>query len=213
MCSCYFRQMAPGDSIIALYERHAASFDTQRGRDLIERSWLERFAAAIRPGGTILDLGCGMGEPIAAFLIGRGFAITGIDGAPSLVAMAESRFPDQSWIVGDIRTVTLEQRFDGIIAWHSLFHLTADDQRTMIRRFYHWAAQGAPLLFTTGTALGETIGEWEGEPLYHASLAPEEYRALLEANSFSVEAFAAKDRACGDATVWLAAHRPHAGEQ
>ena len=51
----------------------------QRGRDLHERSWLDRFAAMLPEGGTILDIGCGVGEPIARYLIERGFAVTGVD--------------------------------------------------------------------------------------------------------------------------------------
>ena len=38
-----------------------------------------RFAALIPSGGTILDIGCGSGEPIARHLIETGHAVTGID--------------------------------------------------------------------------------------------------------------------------------------
>jgi ubiquinone/menaquinone biosynthesis C-methylase UbiE len=48
------------DRIIPLYERTAAAWDAARGRTLhIEGAWLDRFAAAAREGGTVLDLGCG----------------------------------------------------------------------------------------------------------------------------------------------------------
>lgn len=41
------------DSIIDLYERHAAKFDELRNRSLFEKSWLVRFAAQLPKGGKI----------------------------------------------------------------------------------------------------------------------------------------------------------------
>ena len=35
------------------------------------------------------------------------------------------------------------------------------------------------LMFTSGSRHGVAMEEWCGEPLYHAGLTPEEYRALL----------------------------------
>jgi len=69
------------------------------------------------------------------------------------------------------------------------------------------ARTGAPLLFTSGPAFGEAIGTLEGEPLYHASLGPQEYRLLLDRNGFDVVAHVAEDPDCGGRTVWLARRR------
>ena len=59
-------------------------------------------------------------------------------------------------------------------------------------------------MFTSGDAEGEAIGELEGDPLYHGSLDPEEYRKLLADTGFTVIAHIAKDPACGHRTIWLA---------
>jgi len=195
------------ERIIALYEEHAAAWDRQRGRDLIEKRWLDRFAALLPPGGSVLDIGCGMGEPIAGHLIETGFAVTGVDSSPSLIAMARERFAGGEWLVADMRALALGRRFDGILAWHSLFHLSPEDQRPMFEIFAAHSAPGAVLLFTSGWSRGEAIGEWQGEPLYHGSLDPQEYEALLEAGGFAVVDHRVRDPECGDATVWLARKR------
>jgi hypothetical protein len=62
-------------------------------------------------------------------------------------------------------------------------------------------------MFTSGPAHGEAIGEFEGESLYHASLASEEYKFLLSANGFEVVAHALEDPTCGKHTIWLARQR------
>jgi SAM-dependent methyltransferase len=192
------------DRIVGLYEENAEAFDRMRGRGLFEKPWLDRFAAALPPGGTVLDIGCGMGEPIAAYLIGLGFQVTGCDSAPSMIALCRERFPGGEWIVGDMRALDLGRTYGGILVWHSSFHLSPEDQRALFPRFAAHTAPGGHLMFTSGDAEGVRIGEWQGEPLYHASLAPEEYRALLEKNGFEVLDHQPRDPECGHATVWLA---------
>ena len=192
------------DNIISLYERHAQAYDRLRGRQLFEKRWLDRFLALLPEKPSILDIGCGSGEPIARYLIERGCGVTGVDSSASLVDRCRSRFPLQSWIVADMRRLSLQQTFDGLIAWDSFFHLSADDQRAMFEVFTAHAGEKAALMFTSGPAQGEAIGEFEGEPLYHASLDPQEYRAMLDRAGFRVVAHLPDDPDCGGHTVWLA---------
>jgi len=192
------------DRTISLYRSKAHAFDRARDRSLFERPWLERFAAGLPAGGRVLDIGCGAGDPIARWLIGQGLAVTGVDASEPLLAMAGERLPTAEWVAADMRGLDLGRRFDGLIAWHSLFHLSAADQRAMFVRFAAHARPAAMLMFTSGPEAGECSGEFEGEPLYHASLAPAEYRSLLATHGFAVVAHSLRDRACGDATVWLA---------
>jgi SAM-dependent methyltransferase len=192
------------DRIVGLYQRHAHAFDRDRSRDLFERTWLDRFAALLPRGGSILDIGCGMGEPIARHFIEAGYALTGVDSSPAMIGLCKSRFPDQTWAVADMRTLDLGRSFDSVLAWDSFFHLRREDQRAMFPVFRAHAAPGAALMFTSGPRAGEAIGTFHGEPLYHASLAPDEYRALLDRCGFEVVAHAAEDPGCGGRTIWLA---------
>lgn len=192
------------DRIIGLYEDNAAHWDRQRGRDLFEKPWLDRFCAGIPAHGTVLDIGCGMGEPIAAHLAGRGYALTGVDASPSLISLARTRHPEQEWIVGDMRSMELGRRFDGMLAWHSLFHLAPEAQRPMFARFARHAAPGAMLMFSSGTTEGSALGEWQGEPLYHGSLDTSDYARLLASAGFDLIHHVLSDPGCGNATIWLA---------
>ncbi len=92
-----------------------------------------------------------------------------------------------------MRALSLHRQFDGIIAWDSLFHLSAHDQRRMFPTLSRHAAPGAVLLFNSGPSAGEQIGSYQGEPLYHASLDESEYRDLLGDNGFDVIAHAVTD--------------------
>jgi SAM-dependent methyltransferase len=192
------------ENIINLYERNARAWDEARrhARPDDEKLWIQRFLSIADPGSPILDLGCGSGEPIAADLLAVGRRVTGVDSSSSLISICRERFPAATWIVEDMRRLKLGDRFGGILSWHSLFHLTAEDQEQMFAVFSAHAAPGAVLMFTSGTERGEAIGNWQGEPLYHASLDSSEYKTLLDRHGFSLV-----DHVEGDgnrATVWLA---------
>ncbi|OZI61901.1 hypothetical protein [Bordetella genomosp. 11] len=53
------------------------------------------------------------------------------------------------------------------------------DRRKMFSVFDQHAASSAVLMFNSGPAAGEAVGEYRRDPLYHASLSTEEYKALL----------------------------------
>ena len=190
--------------IVNLYERHARTFDRERGKNLFERGWLDRFRAAVGAGASVLDIGCGSGEPIARYFIEAGHDVTGIDSSETMIALCRERFPAQSWSVADMRRLDLGRRFNGILAWDSFFHLTQDEQSAMFAVFAAHIANGGALMFTSGPRAGEAIGSYQGEALYHASLDPEDYRRLLTAHGFDVIDHVANDAACGGHTIWLA---------
>jgi SAM-dependent methyltransferase len=192
------------DRIIGLYERHAFDWDRDRGRDLFEKPWLDRFLALVPAGGPILDIGCGSAQPIAGYLIGKGCHVTGVDASPRLIGLCRSRFPQQTWLAADMRHLSLSRCYAGLLAWDSFFHLCPDDQRRVFSIFGRHAGPGAALMFTSGPSEGVAIGSYRGEPLYHASLSEAEYRSLLPQHGFEVVAHVAEDPECGGHTVWLA---------
>ncbi|CDN91463.1 class I SAM-dependent DNA methyltransferase [Agrobacterium tumefaciens] len=192
------------NDVIRLYNEHGADFDSQRGRSLAEKPWLDRFTSLLPQGASILDIGCGSGEPIAGYLIGNGYDVTGIDSSLPLIELCRVRFPEKLWAVADMRKLALGRRFDGLIAWHSFFHLKAEDQRRMFGIFGQHANDGAALMFTAGPGEGQAIGTFQGKPLYHASLAREEYESLLAAHGFRLLDHVVEDPDCGGATIYLA---------
>ena len=190
--------------VSALYERHATVWDSERGKQLFERGWLEHFRALLPEGASVLDLGCGSGEPMAQYLSESGYVVTGVDSSTAMIGLCRARLPYATWIVADMRSIHLGQRFAGIMAWDSFFHLTQDDQRRMFAVFRDHVEPGGALMFTSGPAAGEAIGAYRGDPLYHASLDSMEYRRLLDSHGFKVVRHVVEDPDCGGRTVWLA---------
>ncbi|PRY26518.1 methyltransferase family protein [Aliiruegeria haliotis] len=194
----------PGpEGILPTYHRVAREWARDRNRSLFEQIWLRRLLDAAS-GPSVLDLGCGSGEPIASWLVEQGAVVTGVDGAEGMCAEFRARLPGVSCIHADMRTLALGRRFNAIVAWNSFFHLSPDSQRAMFPIFAEHAAPGASLMFTSGPSASEAYGTVADEPVYHASLDPSEYRDLLRANGFEEIAFAPEDPECHRHTIWLA---------
>jgi trans-aconitate methyltransferase len=191
--------------IVDHYERHALSWDAdRRAANWIDKPYIERFLGLLPRRASVLDLGCGGGSPVALHMVAQGFRVTGVDSSPTLISLCRTRMPDQEWIVGDMRSLALGRRFDGILAWDSFFHLGHRDQRTMFGIFAEHAAPDAVLMFNAGFGHGEAIGSYRGDSLYHASLDASEYQTLLAEFGFELIEHSINDPAKGGRIFWLA---------
>lgn len=190
-----------------IYNRAAQGYDAHRAKILFERDWLDRFLANLPRSPKILDVGCGTGDPIARYLIEQGCILTGIDFAAGMLTLAQQRFPDHRWIEADMRSLHLDETFDGVLSWDASFHLTADEQRDAIPLLAKHASPGGALMCTIGPDEGEVTGTAEGERVYHASLAPSEYRSILSGLGFSDITFGLEDPDCNFHSIALATNK------
>lgn len=192
------------DQTQLVYERNARRFAIERPKNLFEKPWLDRFLELIPENGNLLDLGCGAGEPIASYLIEQGHSVVGLDASNNMIHLARENIPTGDWRLGDMRNFQLDDRFHGIIAWHSFFHLTREEQRTALPCIAkHLTPKGA-LLLTVGPNDGEVAGRVGDDPVYHASLSQDEYGDILSIQGLEIKSFVAEDPDCDGATVMLA---------
>jgi len=190
------------------YDLIADWFDDNRGRKGYETTYLAQIVATVPGRGTVLDMGCGAGEPIAAYFIEKGWQVTGVDLSAVLLEKSRVRFPGQEWLHADMRQVCLERKFDAVIGWDSFFHLPAEDQRAVFGVFATHLKPGGHLLFNTGTAAGTSYGQMAGHDFHHASLDIAEYTSLLAKHGFLVMLCDIENPAAGGRTVWLAQYAP-----
>jgi SAM-dependent methyltransferase len=190
-----------------IYDRIAEGYDAHRSKALFEQDWLDRFLSCLPQMPKILDVGCGAGEPIARYLVEQGCALTGVDVAPGMLSLARERFPDHRWLEADMRSLDLGSMFDGVLSWNASFHLTIQEQRDTIPLLAKHVAPAGALMFTIGPSEGEATGTVEGEPVYHASLDPEDYQSILSELGFSNIQIGLEDAKCNLHSIILATHK------
>ena len=193
---------ALAQTTVATYNAVGATFDHNRSRRLFEKGWLDRFFAAL-PGPRVLDLGCGAGEPVARYLIEQGSRLTGLDASDTLLAIARQRFPTCKWHEGDMRDFDLGDKFDGVIAWNSFFHLSREGQVQTLAAVSHHLMPGGSFLTTVGPGSGPAFGHVGGEMVYHYSMAIADYRARLAEVGMHVVDFVPEDPDCAGHSVLL----------
>lgn len=165
------------------------------------KAWLERFMMSLPRGGVILDLGCGAGEPIARYLIDHGFRIVGIDLSETRIDLARVRFPDETWLIDDMRRVEIDAQFDGVLAWNCLSQLPHADQDAMIARAAAWMKPDGRLLFNAKAADTQTLDGFRPGSRFRDDLETADYGDALARRGL-IEM--AHDAACDGAAVWLA---------
>jgi cyclopropane fatty-acyl-phospholipid synthase-like methyltransferase len=153
-----------------------------------ERAWLDRLILPLPRGATILDLGCGGGEPVDRYLIDHGLHIVGLDSRATLIELARTRFPRERWLLGDMRIVALDETYAAVVAWNSLHQLTPADHDALAERAMAWLQPGGRLLFNA-TPVTRKQDEGLGGALAR--------RGMVEM------AHVESDASCDGAAVWL----------
>lgn len=189
------------------YEKIAHWFSENRSKTLFEKPWLDKVINRLKPQAKILDLGCGTGVPIGKYFKENNFHVTGVDSSSEMLKLARKHDSNGVFIQGDMRELSLNEKFDAIIAWHSFFHLNQEEQRKMFIIFAHHLNDNGILIFTSGEEEGEVWGENGGQMLYHSSLSQDEYKFLLKKHGFYLLEYKIMDPECGDATIWLAEYK------
>jgi SAM-dependent methyltransferase len=145
---------------LAYYEQRADEFRAgTRDHDVSQN-----IAALLRhiegePPFTILDFGCGPGRDLKT-LAALGHTAVGLDGAAAFVAMARADTGCEVW-QQDFLTLDLPRdRFDGIFANASLFHVPSRELPRVLRQL-RAALKPAGVLFSSNPR-GENDEGWNG---------------------------------------------------
>ena len=132
------------------YEAFASEFMRYRGDSSIGVATVRRWALALRPGATILDLGCGHGVPLATALIDDGFIVYGVDASPTLTEAFRRRFPHAHVACEAVEASAFFGRtFDAALTIGLMFLLDAETQRNLIHKVAQALIPGGRFLFTS----------------------------------------------------------------
>lgn len=190
-----------------VYERQAYHWDEVRPTSLYEKPWLDRSLSTLPSQAGLLDLGCGSGVPIAGYFLDKGHTLVGVDYSTAMIELARKRYPEADWKVQDINHLSLNGQFDGAYSWDGFFHLSIDEQRQIIPKLSKLVKPQGAIMLTVGTGEGEVTGTVGGETVYHASLAPEEYKELFRQCGFKTVTHVSEDADSLGRSVLLASHK------
>jgi 2-polyprenyl-3-methyl-5-hydroxy-6-metoxy-1,4-benzoquinol methylase len=169
------------------YENHAATFIRchSKGNNGVGAASVRQWARSLPPNATVLDVGCGIGDPISKVLVEEGLTVYGIDASPSMVQIFKQNFPDSPVACEAVEDSSFfNQQFDAIIAWGLMFLLPEETQEVVIQKMANALSTGGKLLFTAPSR----SMKWEDAitEIESISLGAERYKELLAASGLSL---------------------------
>jgi cyclopropane fatty-acyl-phospholipid synthase-like methyltransferase len=167
------------------YERMAREFVRSRGQAEIGATTVREWTHALRPRGTVLDVGCGHGVPISQVLVAEGFDIYGVDASPTMIAEFKARFPRARAQCSPVEDSALFGRtFDGVVAWGLMFLLSPEGQELVIGKVSRALVNGGRFLFTSPCRACTWTDILTGAR--SVSLGREKYREILVAEGLDL---------------------------
>lgn len=148
------------ESTLAYYDDNAPCFiDGTLTADMSEH--YAAFLKYVKPGGRILDAGCGSGRD-SLYFKNQGYAVEAFDGSKAMVEYATNYvgIPVIHATFSDYRAEA--SSFDGIWANASLLHLSNAELIPVLEGFYGFLRSGGALYvsFKYGTEAYEKDGRW-----------------------------------------------------
>lgn len=148
------------------------------------------FAKRLPPNCRVLDVGCGTGYPISAYLAEQGFHVTGIDISENMIEKAKRlHLPHAKFYVHDVLNFHPSEPYDAVIAFDSIWHIPHDQQANIYKVVSSLLNRGGYFLFTHGACDGETTGTMFGQSFYYSSLDTQTVQRLLAQQGFSILSF------------------------
>ena len=168
------------------YDKIAEQWTTVR-KDMQVSKLVIDFAKQIKPNGSILDIGCGSGLPITKYLCDKGFAVTGIDYSDKMIEIAKKSSIPANFFLSDFFDFTISEKFDGIIAWDSLWHIAKSKQESIYPKISNLLKPNGLFLFTHGNVDNEHIDTMMGEEFYYSALSEAEIVENINRNNLVME--------------------------
>ncbi|MEW2458835.1 class I SAM-dependent methyltransferase [Streptomyces albus] len=147
----------PKDMVRRGYDAVSLRYDEVYGSETKYQALLGELCQRVPAGGTVLDVGCGSGVPVARTLAAAGYRVTGIDISEVQVRRARERVPRAEFVHADATAACFDAAsFDAVVSFFALIHIPLTEQPPLLRKIAGWLRPGGCFVAVTGH------GEWTG---------------------------------------------------
>ena len=151
------------------------------------RYWFKAVDKNLERGSRILELGCGMGVPVAKFF-SRRHSYLGVDISDIQIRRAKKLVPGARFQHADMTRLRFKpSSFDAVLAFYSILHLPLREQRHLFKRIFRWLKPGGFFLSVLGW--GRWTGkekDWHGAMMFWSHTDEKTYHRWLEEIGFKV---------------------------
>jgi cyclopropane fatty-acyl-phospholipid synthase-like methyltransferase len=191
------------------YDRIADEYFEQFGQSSVRAAKLAALIAKLPERATVLDLGCGAGEPVAREFVTHGFRVTGVDVSLGQIERARGNVPEATFIHTDMTSVQFPaETFDAVSAFYSITHVPRNEHAALVQRIATWLRPSGLFVASFGSSEGDWLGEWLGIPMFFSHHDPEETKRLIHDAGLRLEQVELVEQDNEKATfLWIAARK------
>ena len=139
-------QSVPGSEF---YDSLGANYETAFGHDPGLHRFIDKVISFVPPQSRVLDVGSGTGTPVARTIASHGHHITGIDIAPSMIALSRAAVPSGTFEVANMLEYVPKEPLNAVINSLSLFQLSRAEMEVMCAKWATWLIPGGVVCICT----------------------------------------------------------------
>lgn len=175
--------------------------------------FVHRVLDRLPDGSTVVDLGCGPGDPATRLLANR-HRVLGVDLSPVQVGLARRVAPSASFVVADMTRFALRAAsVDAVVSCYALGHVPAERHRPLLTAVAGWLRPGGLFVANAPPQAAEGIeSSWLGVPMFFGAIGAEATLAAVADAGLVVESAERVPEDEGAGTIveflWVTATKP-----
>ncbi|GAA0510234.1 methyltransferase [Paractinoplanes deccanensis] len=171
-----------------VFDQLAEKYQGEHSSNPHQAALVERIAALLPAGASVLDLGCGTGVPTAKRLTESDHRVVGVDIAEGMLRLAREQVPAAEFVRADFKDLPDDfGTFDAVTAFFSLLMLSKADIERVLDKAAGWLKPGGHLGIGMVNFDGDSLPfEFLGVPVTVSGYLEPDLKAVLEAHGFNV---------------------------
>jgi cyclopropane fatty-acyl-phospholipid synthase-like methyltransferase len=178
----------PRDLVRAGYDEIGERYHSWSHASEIRLGFVQRVLERLPAGSTVVDLGCGPGDPATRLLSERHHVI-GVDLSAGQLGIARRLAPRAALVQADLAELALlPSSVDAVVSFYALGHLPSEAHAPLIERVGGWLRLGGLFLTSAPMSVGDDVDDaWLGVPMSFGGIGSEATLAAVEAAGMTIK--------------------------
>jgi cyclopropane fatty-acyl-phospholipid synthase-like methyltransferase len=176
------------DVVRAGYDEIGERYHSWSSGSEVRLGFVQRVLDRLPAGSTVVDLGCGPGDP-ATRLLSERHHTTGVDLSAGQLSIARRLAPRASLVQADLDELALQPlSVDAVVSFYAFGHLPSEAHGPLIDRIGGWLRPGGLFLTSAPLTPGDDVdADWLGVRMSFGGIGADATVAAVEAAGMAVE--------------------------